>query len=255
MLKIRTVKPKMLESMGRQGVPIEARYFMVGLLMLADDRGRFEWKPKMINGVIYPEDDEITVEDVCGYLDVLAQREIIKCYEVAGVKYGVFVNWTTHQYISKPSKSHNPAPPTGCLPESDREVTGELQVDDRENTGSEEGRRKKEDISIGGSELVTFVDELLSEMKSTYPPRKGNQNWPVARNKLVQIVRSTKDVISLKENILRGCKLYHDSLGDKVGTEYVKQAATWVNQRGWEDDYNPVKVPQTQKAFRVKVGT
>jgi uncharacterized protein YdaU (DUF1376 family) len=75
--------------------------------------------------------------------------------------------------------------------------------------------------------------EFFTEFKRRYPSRTGSPNWPAAEKKLKPIWQ--RDF----EAILAGCDGYRASLErtNKLGSEYVKMASTWVNQRGWEDDY------------------
>lgn len=73
------------------------------------------------------------------------------------------------------------------------------------------------------------------EFRETYPKREGGQSWPSAQKKYVAYVASGIG----EEVIIAGARRYADHLRatHKFGTQYVKQAHTWLNQRGWEDEY------------------
>lgn len=73
------------------------------------------------------------------------------------------------------------------------------------------------------------------EFRETYPKREGGQSWPSAQKKYVAYVASGIG----EEVIIAGARRYADHLRatHKLGTQYVKQAHTWLNQRGWEDEY------------------
>lgn len=73
------------------------------------------------------------------------------------------------------------------------------------------------------------------EFKAAYPKREGGQGWPAAERKYTALVASG---IS-EEVLIEGAKAYaaHLKATGKIGTQYVKQASTWLNQKGWEDEY------------------
>jgi uncharacterized protein YdaU (DUF1376 family) len=94
-----------------------------------------------------------------------------------------------------------------------------------------------------GDTEVAFssFSEFFTEFKSRYPKRTGSPNWPAAEKKLKGIWQREQSAI------LAGCDGYRASLErtGKLGSEYVKMASTWVNQRGWEDDYGTAPVAPT----------
>jgi hypothetical protein len=77
----------------------------------ADDAGRFVADARIIKGQLWPLDDDITAKKIEAYLKQLAERGRISLYAVAGVRYGVVVNFLKHQKISHPTPSRLPAPP------------------------------------------------------------------------------------------------------------------------------------------------
>lgn len=85
----------------------------------------------------------------------------------------------------------------------------------------------------GADSAFSSFTEFFTEFKSRYPKRTGSPNWPAAEKKLKPIWQREFAAI------LDGCDGYRASLErtGKLGSEYVKMASTWVNQRGWEDDY------------------
>jgi uncharacterized protein YdaU (DUF1376 family) len=89
------------------------------------------------------------------------------------------------------------------------------------------------------TEFSTF-SEFFSVFKLKYPNRKGSPNWPEAEKKLAPLWKLHAVAI------LAGVDGYRGMLErtGKVGSEFVKMASTWVNQKGWLDDYSepePVK--------------
>jgi uncharacterized protein YdaU (DUF1376 family) len=73
------------------------------------------------------------------------------------------------------------------------------------------------------------------EFRATYPKREGGQSWPAAEKKFVALVASGVG----EQVIIEGARRYAEHLQatGSSGTRFVKQALTWLNQRGWEDEY------------------
>jgi len=73
------------------------------------------------------------------------------------------------------------------------------------------------------------------EFQAAYPKREGSQSWPAAEKKFVALVASG----IAEEAIIAGAHDYarHLEATGQVGTRYVKQALTWLNQQGWKDEY------------------
>src|ERR1700690_4223141 len=75
---------------------------------------------------------------------------------------------------------------------------------------------------------LTFSDFWLC-----YPKRKGSNPKVLARTKWDRALRLGAE----PERIINSARAYRDELtaDGKVGTEFVCQASTWLNQQRWED--------------------
>lgn len=73
------------------------------------------------------------------------------------------------------------------------------------------------------------------EFRETYPKREGSQSWPAAERKFVALVASG----ITESDIIDGARRYAEHLKTtgSYGSRYVKQALTWLNQGGWNDEY------------------
>lgn len=81
--------------------------------------------------------------------------------------------------------------------------------------------------------ITLLVDEAFEELWKTYPRRKGSNPKKPALLKFKQAIKAG----AKPEEIISGAKAYHSQqleLG-KVGTEYVAQLVTWLNQERWRD--------------------
>lgn len=85
--------------------------------------------------------------------------------------------------------------------------------------------------------------ELLDQLRSNYPRRKGGQGWIDTSRLVAEHLRRGHDFAS----ILAGCKAYRDFCDREglTGTEYVKQAVTFFG-RGcwWAEDYSEPAKPK-----------
>jgi hypothetical protein len=88
--------------------------------------------------------------------------------------------------------------------------------------------------SVGAVAAERFFAE---KFWPNYPKRAGSNPKEPARKKLVQLIVSGEN----PETILEGLRRLVRGLRarDKVGTEFVPMAMTWINRKGWRDDPEP----------------
>ena len=101
MARIRTVKPAFLRHEKLQDLEHEnpGQYIMIvfmGLWMLSDSKGRFEYKPRSMKLDILPFLDY----DMQKSLEVLEKNGFIRSYEVNGCRYGIVPTFRDHQRIT-----------------------------------------------------------------------------------------------------------------------------------------------------------
>lgn len=119
MARIRTIKPEATISMTLASWPREIRLAWHYLSMYLDDRGRGLDNAKRIAGECFPNDDDVTVRKMEGWLATMASKPELKpedtpalCrYEVNGVRYLHAPKWKDHQRINRPTESRHPACP------------------------------------------------------------------------------------------------------------------------------------------------
>jgi hypothetical protein len=87
---------------------------------------------------------------------------------------------------------------------------------------------------------LTFDFEIFW---AAYPKRSSNPKQPALKSYL----KARKEGAS-KEIILAGVMAYARTRAGK-DTEYTAMAATWLNQKRWEDDYGPAKQVRTTGNF------
>lgn len=91
-------------------LPTEARLLFIGLICAADKWGVLENDPFNIWTEAYFSDKEVTEEQITGWINLLAEKEMLKLYEVDGHNWIYVTKWMRYQrfrYIPAPT---NPLP-------------------------------------------------------------------------------------------------------------------------------------------------
>jgi hypothetical protein len=108
-----------------------------------------------------------------------------------------------------------------------------LDREDREERKKEDSPPNPPEESGGDSQSEMDWEDF----KAAYPRRSGGQPWKPAKANFIREV--TKHKVDA-QTIIAGAKRYAEEMArtDKVGTEYVAQARTWLNQERWNDGYS-----------------
>ncbi len=86
------------------------RLFYQGLWCVADDSGCFELNALYLKMKIFPGDN-ISLDDIQGYIDTLIKQKKLIAYHVDGKDYAWLKNFFKHQKLDKPSSPTVPLPP------------------------------------------------------------------------------------------------------------------------------------------------
>lgn len=159
------------------------------------------------------------------FLAVLISDQMIGAKTDAGVTVITICKYDEYQRVSLPSDATPKV-------DADAGATQERRkVEDKESKEDNSSLR-----SLGRSAAPTRPPAGASdfdEFWSKYPKREGANPKEPARKKFLAAVKSGADPTA----IIRGAEAYateQQQLG-KVGTTYVAQAVTWLNQQRWRD--------------------
>jgi hypothetical protein len=108
--RIRSIKPEFFGDEKVISLSRDARYTMVGLVSLADDRGRLRERPLEILGAIYPE-EKVASKHLGAWMEEIVGAVLAKRYEVKGHKYLWLPSFIRHQNVEKPTESELPPHP------------------------------------------------------------------------------------------------------------------------------------------------
>jgi hypothetical protein len=95
--RIRTIKPEFFRSRSMAKISLPARMTFQGLWCEADDHGRGIADTRILKGVIWPLDDEMTPAVLDDHLSELVITGHVVLYEVDGDRFYEVVNWAKHQ--------------------------------------------------------------------------------------------------------------------------------------------------------------
>jgi hypothetical protein len=109
MPRIRSVKPEFFRSKKLAACSPRARLTFIGLWILADDEGRYEYEPELLKADLWPWEPEVTPKETDACVVELVERGRLCLYEHGGKAYLHVVNWHEHQKISHRSESRLPA--------------------------------------------------------------------------------------------------------------------------------------------------
>ena len=82
----------------------------------------------------------------------------------------------------------------------------------------------------------------FDEFWAAYPRRKGDRAKATAMDKFLRLVAGGMSA----DDLIGSARAYADANHDKIGTEFIPMASTWLNQRRWED-YAPIAAKRVEE--------
>jgi hypothetical protein len=217
--------------MGR--ISRDARLTFILLWTLADDSGRLRGNSRMLASRLFPYDND-AADKIDGWLAELEGVDSILRYDVGNDRYIEIRNWLKHQKIEKPSASKHP-PFVEDSPNVHR-IFGEgsrTVAVGREGKGEEgKGEEKHTRASRSLRALVGFEEFWLA-----YPKRRSKGQAEKAWRK----INPDGECVARIMAGLTSAKTRSDWAKDDG--RFVPYPATWLNNRGWEDDGNAPPTP------------
>jgi DNA replication protein DnaT len=114
--RIRTIKPTFWGDAKVNRLTWDARLLLIGLISMADDRGRFIATHSSITGYVFPH-EEPSPAKFKRLMREITDTGIVDLYRVDGHQYGRLRRWGSHQKISHPQPSVLPNMPGEETPE------------------------------------------------------------------------------------------------------------------------------------------
>lgn len=106
----------------------DALLFYIGTFSMADDEGRLGWSAVELRVKIMPGRDDVSVQNVEGWMAECATERLVQTYRVGDDEYAWHPDWKQTQYVSRPSPSKIPPPPVAASALADRGTLRETSV-------------------------------------------------------------------------------------------------------------------------------
>lgn len=235
--RIRSIKPEffrheaLFEAEKTTKLPL--RIAFAGLWTAADREGRFRWSARQLKLDCLPYDDC----DFSRVLDALVTRGFIVKYAIDGKEYGCIPSWHQHQVINNREKASDLPPPSEINtltrdPRVENACATPLECAQWEGKGKEgEGKGK---ISRSVADATRPVeDSKFEEFWRSYPRRDGPNPRKPAEQKFNALAKTGVD----PDVMIAGVKqlAVDESRRGRIGTQFIPQAITWLNQQRWSD--------------------
>jgi hypothetical protein len=210
--------------------------------MQCDDHGVFEWKPIVLKALIFPADNV----DFSAVLGELEKLDCVRRIQIEGKHYGIVRNFAKYQRPKNPSYRHFNAeniPPevasyigikgaaTPALPKPYPSAT------ENPPQMKEEGGSKEEEEVISRSVAVapkpSASDDGFEDFWKSFPRRDGPNPRKPAEQKFNSLVKTGVDpkvMIAAAKQLAA-----EEAKRGNIGTRFIPQAITWLNQQRWSD--------------------
>ena len=138
--------------------------------------------------------------------------------------------------------AHSDVTKTSLERHSDADVTLLARVEDKTLSSLTSGQEVKKERKTPPTVPPKNVPEGFFNFKAAYPKRDGSADWKAAEKAFSAALRRAS-----LETILDGARRYSQFLveTDRFGSEFVKQARTWLNADGWAETYEVNHVRKT----------
>lgn len=247
MPRIRTIKPEFWSDEKLSVCDAITRFVFLGLIGMADDRGRLLDNIKIIDAFIFPNTSDTCRESVATLSRI---GRVQRGKTSSGQNIIQIVNWERHQRVDKPQ--YKAALPQ--IVEDDGKNGQKTEVANQSRIGRESvATHSGPDLLPTTNDLLPTTNNIMCETSShvdskpksskplacpysddfevfwdRYPRRRRvakRKAWE-AWKKAIKRCASTVIISAVEE--------YAES--DEGRGEYVKQPATWLNGDCWDDD-------------------
>ncbi len=203
MARSRMIKPEFFTDPKVGKLSRDARVFLMGLLVQADDVGNVMAEPVFLRSRIFPWDEDLDSASIQGFLDECSAVGLIALYEHSSNTYAHIVNFLKHQKIDKPSQWRNPPPPK---PVEQDDSTATPRGLDAQSAPKSQPKPKPKPNSAGGAAT-----------------RPINKNFELFEAKVKQMFPSLELTLDQFES-------WHETYPD------ANLIAALVNVQAWLDD-------------------
>lgn len=212
MPRIRTIKPEFWTDEAVSECSVSARLLFIGTWNFADDDGNLDKSFIQLKAKIFPIDSI----DVRPLLEELLSKKLIVEYSVKGKNYLHIKGFKQHQLINRPSKPQ-------CPHFEDSLITHATLSEDSSRKEGSKGSKVK---------VTTEINEYFNKFYLAYPKKKSKGDAEKVFKALNVNAELLTKMLTAIETAKQSSK-WKDNNG-----KYIEFPATWLRNRGWEDEDN-----------------
>jgi len=205
-----------------------ARLLFIGLISNADDEGRIKAGDSYLKAIVFPSDN-IEDDDIMVWRHEITEQELVHLYSVNGKEYVWLPTFLKYQYINRKVASKLPAP-NSCTPHA--QLTEDSQ---RTHTPIGTGTGTGTGIGTGNSYSRTVSDkhkiERFNLFWEHYPRKKSKGR----AEKAFSNANPDEQLLATMLATIERAKKSDD--WQREGGRFIPYPATWLNAKGWEDEY------------------
>ena len=227
----RQIDPDIWTSEQVIALSIEARLMFIGMISHGDDEGRLKGSPLSLKVSIFPA-DAYSLEQVKQWRDEVVANGLAIHYENGGFEYLWLPTFHKYQYMTKTFPSKLPPPPS--------EVNNKLIT----NTKPVSNELHGIGIGIGIDdeiEVSTTKKQPISKIElfwQAYPKKKSKGQ----AEKAFERINPDDQLLATILAAIERAKESEDWQKDRG--KYIQFPATWLNAKGWQDEFPEKDKPQ-----------
>jgi hypothetical protein len=239
MARIRSIHPGLFTDELFAGLSMAARVLLLGLWTEADDQGVFDWKPVTLKMRVMPVDNV----DVPSLLHELEQADVIRRFEQDARAFGAIRNFCKYQRPKTPKyrvlKSADlrnyvasKYPVTETTEPDLTPFPQKVEMAPQMEEGGGKGEEVKESTPTPAKPQAR-ANDTFDRFKAAYPKRDGANPWLPAEKKFSALVKTGVD----PEAMIHAAKVLarDEASRGNIGSKFVPQAITWLNQQRFQD--------------------
>jgi len=224
----RIIKESICTSNEIDALKPEEEILFYRIIVNCDDFGRMDARLPILRAKCFPlRIDSVKDKDIRAWMNTLIKQGLIFIYEVDGKEYLQMSTWEKHQQI-RAKRSKYPAPDDGLITS---EINGNHKISNvpenpiQSNLESESNPNPTSTQSTLKDRFETFW--------TAYPKKRSKGAAEKAWAKIKPDEQLMEQIISALERAKTSADWQKD------GGQYIPYPATWLNAKGWEDDYTP----------------
>ena len=227
----RIIKESICTSNEIDALKPEEEILFYRIIVNCDDFGRMDARLPILRAKCFPlRIDSVKDKDIRAWMDSLIKQGLIFIYEVDGKEYLQMSTWEKHQQI-RAKRSKFPAPDDGVIHKIANDINGKHPLSNvpenpiQSNLESESNPNPTSTQSTLKDRFETFW--------TAYPKKRSKGAAEKAWAKIKPNEQLTGEILSALERAKTSADWQKD------GGQYIPYPATWLNAKGWEDDYTP----------------